>query len=547
MQLIESVKQSSWDIRLLWISVFTRMMSFGLTNQILTLYLKEIGILESKIGLFMTLTLVGDTVISMFLTWNANKIGNRRIMSIGSLLMVLSGITFFSGTENYYILLLSAIFGVISPSGDETGPFKSIEESVIAKLTPLHFRHEIYAIHWMLGALANALGSLLAGYAIDILINHYKLNNQSAYRISFIIYISLSLIKFISINFLSSNCDTNQNTSSNSNANTSTTTNSISHRNSRLSLDESSVLSSSSINNNNHNNNNTNNNNILESEPLVSKLKNKPSFASTSTALESSATVADDSLTSYGSSSSPVLSGSGSGSGLGAGSPVDERTSLITSTIEHNTATGLSQETQSLLIKLVIPFMIDSLGYGFMTNAWIVYYFKLNFKLSASILGSLFFITSLVQCLSSIPSVYLSYTYGPIKSFMITQLPCGLFFMLIPILGNSIYSNGHGLTISSILLILQQFLSSMDVVPRQILLTSLISNYELVKVLGIVNIGKTFARCIGPIFTGYLAELGLLYTCFIIAGGLLILSNLLLTFSFINLDHIIKSRHTTRV
>lgn len=535
MQLIESIKQSSWDIRLLWISVFARMMSFGLTNQILTLYLKEIGIVESKIGLFMTLTLVGDTVISMFLTWNANKIGNRRIMSIGSLLMVLSGLTFFSGTDNYYILLLSAIFGVISPSGDETGPFKSIEESVIAKLTPLHFRHEIYAIHWMLGAFANALGSLLAGYSIDILKNHYKFNNQSAYRISFVIYISLSLIKFISIIFLSSDCDTNQATNSNINSGTNT----ISHRNSRLSLDESSV-SSSSIKITNNNNANNNNNNILESEPFVSKLQNKPSFASTSTALESSDTVGDDSVTSYGSSSTPVLSGSGSGSG----SPVDERTSLITSTIEHNTATGLSQEKQSLLIKLVIPFMIDSLGYGFMTNAWIVYYFKLNFKLSASILGSLFFVTSLVQCLSSIPSVYLSYTYGPIKSFMITQLPCGLFFMLIPILGNPAYSNGHGLEVSSILLISQQFLSSMDVVPRQILLTSLISNYELVKVLGIVNIGKTFARCIGPIFTGYLAEFGLLYTCFIIAGGLLILSNLLLTFSFINLDHIIKSRHT---
>ena len=42
----------------------------------------------------------------------------------------------------------------------------------------------------------------------------------------------------------------------------------------------------------------------------------------------------------------------------------------------------------------------------------------------------------------------------------------------------------------------------MDVVPRQVLLTSIMPKQDITKVMGIVNIGKTLARCIGPIITG---------------------------------------------
>lgn len=96
MHLARSLKQSNCDIRLLWGSVFMRMASYGLTNQVLTLYLESLGVSETNIGLFMTLTLVGDTIISYFLTWyadqswsshevswrNWNRINNKLIDSI---------------------------------------------------------------------------------------------------------------------------------------------------------------------------------------------------------------------------------------------------------------------------------------------------------------------------------------------------------------------------------------------------------------------------------------------------------------------------------
>ena len=62
--------KASRDIKLLWASVFLRLLSYGLTNQVLTLFLNKINLDESKIGLFMSLTLVGDVFCSYILSKN---------------------------------------------------------------------------------------------------------------------------------------------------------------------------------------------------------------------------------------------------------------------------------------------------------------------------------------------------------------------------------------------------------------------------------------------------------------------------------------------
>jgi predicted MFS family arabinose efflux permease len=62
----------------------------------------------------MTLTLIGDVVISFFLTLFADRMGRKAVLSLGSVLMAGSGVV-FALTGNYWILLAAAVFGVISP------------------------------------------------------------------------------------------------------------------------------------------------------------------------------------------------------------------------------------------------------------------------------------------------------------------------------------------------------------------------------------------------------------------------------------------------
>jgi MFS family permease len=75
-----------------------RLLAYGGSTLILAVYLSYLGNSDEKIGLFMTLTLLGDVVSSLVLTIIADSIGRRRLLDLGSLLMTASGIVFATTT-----------------------------------------------------------------------------------------------------------------------------------------------------------------------------------------------------------------------------------------------------------------------------------------------------------------------------------------------------------------------------------------------------------------------------------------------------------------
>lgn len=111
---LRSIYNSPIDTKLLYTQRFVRLFAYGGSTLILVLYLRELEIPETEIGLFMTLTLFGDVIISFFLTLFADALGRRTILMAGAALMSASGVL-FATNSNYWVLLAAAIFGVISP------------------------------------------------------------------------------------------------------------------------------------------------------------------------------------------------------------------------------------------------------------------------------------------------------------------------------------------------------------------------------------------------------------------------------------------------
>ena len=111
---LTSVIKSPFDVKLLCIQRFVRMFAFGSAALVLALYLEELGYADQSIGLFMTLTMLGDVLISLLLTLFADGLGRKNVLVAGSLLVVLSGIV-FATTSSYWALLAAAIVGVVSP------------------------------------------------------------------------------------------------------------------------------------------------------------------------------------------------------------------------------------------------------------------------------------------------------------------------------------------------------------------------------------------------------------------------------------------------
>src|SRR5512139_2166407 len=146
------------DGRFLFITRIVLLFAYGFLSVILVLYLAEIGLKETEIGLLLTLILIGDTLISLWITTNADRIGRRRMLIIGAVLMIFAGVL-FALTRNFILLLVAATIGVISPSGYEVGPFLSIEQSSLTQIVPDRLRTGIFAWYNLVGSFATAFGA----------------------------------------------------------------------------------------------------------------------------------------------------------------------------------------------------------------------------------------------------------------------------------------------------------------------------------------------------------------------------------------------------
>src|ERR1700674_3226079 len=149
------------DGLLLFLTRFARLFSYGALSVVLVFYLTGLGFSESQTGMLLTLTLLGDTVISLYLTTQADRIGRRRMLIVGAILMAAPGLA-FACTRNLFFLIIAGTIGVISPSGNEVGPFLSIEQAALAHVVPERSRTEVFAWYALAGSLATALGALFA-------------------------------------------------------------------------------------------------------------------------------------------------------------------------------------------------------------------------------------------------------------------------------------------------------------------------------------------------------------------------------------------------
>ena len=156
------------DIPLLFSTRIIRLFCYGFLSVVLALYLSEAGLSEGQIGLLLTLTLVGDALISLWLTTSADRLGRRRTLILGALLMAGAGVAFVL-TRNIVFLTVAAIVGVISPSGNEIGPFLSVEQAGLTELVSDKRRTQIFAWYNLVGSFATATGALTGGWLAQIL------------------------------------------------------------------------------------------------------------------------------------------------------------------------------------------------------------------------------------------------------------------------------------------------------------------------------------------------------------------------------------------
>ena len=186
---LRTLTRDGW---LLFLTRFIRLFAYGSLSVVLVFYLIGLGLSESQTGLLLTLTLVGDTIVSLYLTTRADRIGRRRMLIVGAILMAAAGLA-FACTSNFLLLILAGTIGVISPSGNEVGPFLSIEQAALSHVVPGRTRTEVFAWYTLAGSLATAIGALCGGTLTHAL-QKTVLRPVVSYRVVVILYAALGVL-----------------------------------------------------------------------------------------------------------------------------------------------------------------------------------------------------------------------------------------------------------------------------------------------------------------------------------------------------------------
>lgn len=72
----------SRDLALIFATRLLRLFSYGLLSVVLAFYLVEIGLGTKEVGLVFTLTMVGDAIMTLWLTSIADRVGRRKMLYI---------------------------------------------------------------------------------------------------------------------------------------------------------------------------------------------------------------------------------------------------------------------------------------------------------------------------------------------------------------------------------------------------------------------------------------------------------------------------------
>ncbi|KAJ7220852.1 major facilitator superfamily domain-containing protein [Mycena pura] len=194
------------DLYIIFLARFLRMAAYGGVSLILAVFLTALDTSEAHVGLFMTLTLLGDVLLSLLLTLVADAWGRRRILLLGCAGMLLAGAT-FALANGFLALLLAAVLGVISVNGNEIGPFRAIEESVLAGLVDEGARSDVFAWYVVVGTLGSALGLSGAGWLVEGGKTLRGWDDLAAYRAVFWGYAGIGVIKLVATLRLSQKCE----------------------------------------------------------------------------------------------------------------------------------------------------------------------------------------------------------------------------------------------------------------------------------------------------------------------------------------------------
>lgn len=192
---------------------------------------------------------------------------------------------------------------------------------------------------------------------------------------------------------------------------------------------------------------------------------------------------------------------------------IPERTSFVALT-----------HSRGPILRLAGLFAVDAFAGGFVVQSLISYWFSLRFGVGAEFLGPLFFGVNVLKSISYLLAVRIADRIGLLNTMVFSHLPSNVMLMMIPLMPT--------LASASALLLARHLLSQMDVPTRGSYIVAVVEPEERTAATGVTTLSRTTAQAFGPVIAGAALGVARFGFPFFVGGGLKIVYDLALYFSF---------------
>ena len=149
------------DVRRLLAARSLRSLAYGFGSVLLGTALEADGWSSVQVGVLLTAILVGTALMSFLVGTFADRMGRRRVYAMLFLGLAGSGLV-FGLTSQFSLLVVVALTGTLSTEIVESGPFTSLEQSMLPSAVDSAQRNRTFGTYNAVGAVVGSVGALLA-------------------------------------------------------------------------------------------------------------------------------------------------------------------------------------------------------------------------------------------------------------------------------------------------------------------------------------------------------------------------------------------------
>jgi MFS family permease len=178
----------------------------------------------------------------------------------------------------------------------------------------------------------------------------------------------------------------------------------------------------------------------------------------------------------------------------------------------------------ALIHRLAALFALDSFAGGFVLQSLVAYFLHVRFGLDLDALGRIFFVAQVATALSLLAAARFALRFGLLNTMVVSHLVSNVFLIAIAFAPTA--------WAAVALLYARQLLSQMDVPTRQAYVMGVVEDAEREYAATTTTLWRTVTQAVSPAVTGWIMATIAISAPFVIGGGLKILYDVLLYWTF---------------